>query len=247
MRDGRDRRARCTPGRRKRPPRAGSRMAAAGTGRNGMQPSPRASSYRRGAPRRRRLRVRLPAGGARRDPFGDPRRILLEGSGVAWDRSLVPGARVELAHCFQYWILSPARLPVPPSRLRSGRGTRRKGAPRCAQVYGNRPRSPGRRTPPENPDKPQHHRPAGHRLPARTVEGPLSRSTARLLNHSTAQPLTRSTAQPLDHRPPGPPAAREESTVLASRGAPADIARNALCYHPAPCASPISTTSCRRS
>lgn len=30
---------------------------------------------------------------------------------------VVPGARLELAHCYQYRILSPARLPIPPSRL----------------------------------------------------------------------------------------------------------------------------------
>ena len=28
----------------------------------------------------------------------------------------VPAPRVELGHCCQYWILSPARLPIPPRR-----------------------------------------------------------------------------------------------------------------------------------
>ncbi len=29
---------------------------------------------------------------------------------------MVPRERIELSHCLQYRILSPARLPVPPSR-----------------------------------------------------------------------------------------------------------------------------------
>ncbi len=28
----------------------------------------------------------------------------------------MPGARLELAQCFHRWILSPLRLPIPPSR-----------------------------------------------------------------------------------------------------------------------------------
>ena len=32
----------------------------------------------------------------------------------------MPGARLELARCRQRWILSPLRLPIPPSRHKAG-------------------------------------------------------------------------------------------------------------------------------
>lgn len=31
---------------------------------------------------------------------------------------VVPGERIELSHPCEYWILSPTRLPIPPSRPR---------------------------------------------------------------------------------------------------------------------------------
>ncbi len=34
---------------------------------------------------------------------------------------LIPGARLELAQCFHRWILSPLRLPIPPSRHKEGK------------------------------------------------------------------------------------------------------------------------------
>jgi hypothetical protein len=66
---------------------------------------------------------------------------LTEGQALA--PRMVPGARIELALCCQNRILSPARLPVPPSRRgplvyrtsspygqgRSGLGTRFQGDP----------------------------------------------------------------------------------------------------------------------
>lgn len=42
--------------------------------------------------------------------------------GSMFCKPLVPGARLELALCFQNRILSPARLPVPPSRLHHSHG-----------------------------------------------------------------------------------------------------------------------------
>jgi len=37
-------------------------------------------------------------------------------SGINTRNFLVPGAGIEPARCRQRWILSPVRLPVPPSR-----------------------------------------------------------------------------------------------------------------------------------
>lgn len=40
-------------------------------------------------------------------------------SGFLRIKIVVPKAGIEPAHCCQYWILNPARLPIPPLRLES--------------------------------------------------------------------------------------------------------------------------------
>src|SRR3989304_9689225 len=45
----------------------------------------------------------------------------LKRCGKSTPRALVPAVRLELTLCCQNWILSPARLPIPPRRL-EGRG-----------------------------------------------------------------------------------------------------------------------------
>ena len=43
--------------------------------------------------------------------------------GMGTEGELMPGARLELAQCCHRWILSPLRLPIPPSRRKEIRQT----------------------------------------------------------------------------------------------------------------------------
>ena len=65
--------------------------------------------------------------------FGIRQRATADEAGEIFDRKNgglkrendeVPGARLELARCRQRWILSPLRLPIPPSRHKAGISTR---------------------------------------------------------------------------------------------------------------------------
>ena len=158
---------------------------------------------------------------------------------------LVPGARLELAHCLQYWILSPARLPVPPSRPRCG--TRRMAGPRREQRiipqqtpapggFGSRPVIPAKR---EDVRSPTWVRRFRHRKWRDVVSGCQREPSGRSGHSSEAGGL-----RCLHDRKP---ASRVASSLRKAVFRDAGSAGTVLCYHRAPCVCPISITSCRRS